>query len=211
VPDDLIEVGYILGAHGIRGWIKIQPFSSDSIALGAAKRWWLLAPESPLNARQANQSNQTDRYAQVQGVDLVWAKPHGTAWIACLKNCPDRNAAQALKGHTILVSRADFPALDDDEYYWIDLIGCQVVTDDADEVDESGEPAPLGVVESIQDSPAHPLLMIRQQHTDSNGNWSDRLDDKGKPVYALVPFVQAHVGEVDLIGRSIVVHWPRDF
>jgi len=211
VPDDLIELGRILGAHGIRGWIKIQPFSSDSIALGETKRWWLLAPTSPLQASQASQSSQADRYAQAQAVDLAWAKPHGATWIACLKNCTDRNAAQALKGHTILVSRADFPALDGDEYYWIDLIGCQVFTDDADEVGESGEPVPLGVVESIQDSPAHPILMIRQQHADSNGNCSDRLDEKGKPVYSLVPFVKAHVGNVDLSTRTIVVHWPSDF
>ena len=211
MPDDLIELGRILGAHGIRGWIKIQPFSSDSSALGATKRWWLLAPTNPLHASQVSQSNQTDRYAQAQAVDLVWAKPHGAAWIASLKHCTDRNAAQALKGHSILVSRADFPALAGDEYYWVDLIGCQVLTDDVDEVANASEPAPLGVVESIQDSPAHPILMVRQQHADSNGNLIDRLDEKGKSVYSLVPFVQAHVGDVDLVARSIVVHWPRGF
>jgi 16S rRNA processing protein RimM len=39
----------------------------------------------------------------------------------------DRDGAEALKGATVQVSRADFPALSEDEYYWSDLIGMDVV------------------------------------------------------------------------------------
>lgn len=197
MPDDLIELGRILGAHGIKGWIKIQPFSSDSQALGATKRWWMLAPTSPLRSSG-------DR-SQATAMDLAWAKPHGATWIACIKGLHDRDAAQALKGYTILVSRADFPAPDANEYYWVDLIGCHVATDD------SGKPEPLGMVESIQDSPAHPILVIRQQIGTGSDDQQDRLDDKGNPIYSLVPFVDVHVGDVDLRARCILVHWPRDF
>ena len=204
MPDDLIELGRILGAHGIKGWIKIQPFSSDSQALGATKRWWMVAPTSPLRSPPLRSSDVRE-YSRATAIDLVWAKPHGAAWIACVKGLHDRDAAQALKGHTILVSRADFPAPDANEYYWVDLIGCQVATDDA------GQPEPLGVVESIQDSPAHPILVIRQQIDMGSDDQQDRLDDKGNPIYSLVPFVDVHVGDVDLKARSILVHWPRDF
>ena len=201
-PDDLIELGRVIGAHGIRGWIKIQPFSSDSQALGAAKRWWVFAPVAPV--AQSFTSN-VELRKRARPLDVVWAKPHGAAWIASVKGCADRNAAEALKNHTILVSRTDFPMLDTDEYYWVDLIGCTAVTDDA------GESSVLGVVESIQDSPAHPILVIRQQSVDTAGEYCDRVDDRGKPIYSLVPFVQAHVGEVDLARATLLVHWPRDF
>lgn len=198
-PDDLIELGTVVGAHGIRGWIKIQPFSSDTQALGSTKRWWLRAPTSALSL------SVKPRHDLVKPVDIAWAKPHGASWIAAIKGCDNRNAAELFKGQIILVSRADFPKLEPDEYYWVDLIGCEAISDD------TGELVRLGVVESIQDSPAHPILVIRQQLVQANGEHVDSLDDRGKPVYSLVPFVQAHVGQVDLAARTIVVHWPRDF
>lgn len=45
LPDDLIEVGYIGAAYGIRGWIKVQPHADDAGALLHARRWWLLKPD----------------------------------------------------------------------------------------------------------------------------------------------------------------------
>jgi 16S rRNA processing protein RimM len=85
-----------------------------------------------------------------------------------------------------VVSRADFPAADPDEFYWVDLIGCAVVTPDG--VD-------LGSVEAVDDHGAHPLLLVRAQ------------DGRER----LIPFVSAHVPEVDLAGRKIVADWDPDF
>lgn len=200
VPDDLVELGWVAGAHGIKGWIKIQPFSSDSQALGATKRWWLADPStnSPLAARK---KEQRPPFA----VELDWARPHGATWLASVKGIVDREQAEALKGRTVMVSRRLFPALPDDEFYWVDLIGCVVTTD------ELGEPARLGIVESVQDNPAHPILVVRQQVASSDGDWGDRLDDKGKAVYSLIPFVKAHVGEIDISAKRIASHWPSDF
>ena len=202
-PEDLIELGRVIGAHGIKGWIKVQPFSSDSEALGATKRWWLRAPPSPLLA-QAKTQVPSNRDVPANAINLVWAKPHGSAWIACVKGLNDRDQAQALKGQTVLVSRSAFPKLADDEYYWVDLIGCTVRTD------AEGEPEHLGVVESIQDNPAHPILVVRQQRS-VEGQLVDCRDDKDKPVHSLIPFVSAHISDVDLGARTISTHWPRDF
>lgn len=199
-PDDLVELGWVAGAHGIKGWIKIQPFSSDSEALGATKRWWLAdsSANSPLAARK---KVQRPPFA----VELDWVRPHGATWLASVKGIADREQAEALKGRAVLVSRRLFPALPDDEFYWIDLVGCEVTTD------ELGEPARLGIVDSVQDNPAHPILVVRQQVASSDGDWVDRLDDKGKAVYSLIPFVKAHVGEIDILAKRIASSWPRDF
>lgn len=203
VPSDLIELGRVIGAHGIKGWIKVQPFSSDSEALSATKRWWLRTPASPLQASKTSSTSSSKSLAAT-AIDLVWAKPHGASWIACVKGLNDRDQAQALKGQTVLVPRASFPKLDDDEYYWIDLIGCAVLTG------SDGESEHLGVVESVQDNPAHPILVVRQQES-VHGQPADCLDDKGKHIYALIPFVAAHVGDIDLQARTIKTNWPRDF
>jgi 16S rRNA processing protein RimM len=197
-PDDLIELGRVLGAHGIKGWLKIQPFSSDSSALASATKWWLADPQSPLAPTDAHISTFVP-------APVVWAKSHGNFFLASLKNTTDRNAAEALKGQRIFVSRADFPKPVKDEYYWVDLIGCRVTTS------ESGESAPLGVVESIIENPAHSILSVRQQTVGEDGVWCDRLDAKGKPVITLIPFVAAHVQSVDLAERVIATDWPRDF
>lgn len=197
VPADLVELGRVIGAHGIKGWIKIQPFSSDSEALGATRRWWLRSPVSPLQSSKGF-------HTMTPSINLVWAKPHGANWIACVKGLNDRDEAEALKGKTVLVPRSAFPKLNDNEYYWVDLIGCSVITD------ANGQPEHLGVVESVQDNPAHPILVVMQQ-TLTNDQCVDCLDDKGRAIYSLIPFVAAHIGDIDLQARTIQTHWPRDF
>jgi hypothetical protein len=45
-PDDAVEVGRILGAWGIQGSIRVQPFSADPRALYSSRRWFLQPPEN---------------------------------------------------------------------------------------------------------------------------------------------------------------------
>ncbi|MBC7665104.1 MAG: hypothetical protein H7276_15195, partial [Caulobacter sp.] len=45
-PEDAIEVGRILGAWGIKGGIKVLPFSADPQALVFARHWFLKPAES---------------------------------------------------------------------------------------------------------------------------------------------------------------------
>jgi 16S rRNA processing protein RimM len=187
-----------MGAHGVQGWVKIRPFSSDSSVLATSKRWWLGSVPSPLSGSDRQR-------AEVKPIDVVWAKPHGDSWLACLKGLNDRDQAQALKGHSVLVARSAFAPLPEDEYYWVDLMGCDVSTD------AHGALEHLGVVQDIQDNPAHPILVVRQQQLGADGARVDCLDDKGKPIYSLIPFVAAHIAAVDLSAKQIQTHWPRDF
>jgi len=194
-PDDLIALGRIVGGHGVKGWVKVQPFSADSVAFTLAKQWWIGRPAGPLKAAEIPRA-----------IDVLWARPHGSAYLAGFKGISDRDSADLLKGHSVFVARQSFPALDPDEFYWIDLIGCTVTTD------ASGDTETIGVVQEILDNPAHPILSVKQQHFDSvNGVWIDRLDAKERPIFSLIPFVAAHVGSVDLAKRTIATHWPTDF
>jgi len=46
-PDDAVEVGRVVGAWGVKGWIRIQPFSSDPKALFSSRRWFVRRPDAP--------------------------------------------------------------------------------------------------------------------------------------------------------------------
>ncbi len=179
-PVDLVEVGRIGGAHGVRGAIKVIPHgrASDS-ALLTCRQWWLTdLPHAAIEklgvAVQPYSAPVTS--ARVQ-VDLIVAQLHGVS---------DRDLAAVLKGARVRISRSAFPAAGPDEYYWVDLIGCDVV-------DPTG--LALGRVSAVEEYGAGPLLSVRG---------ADGVD-------RLIPFVDAVIGSVDVSARRIVADWGLDY
>ena len=173
IPDDLVLVGYVSGAYGINGWIRIKPFSSGGDALLAAKTWWVDKPE-------------------MHDVEMMQSKLHVDEVVASLMGVVGRDAAEALKGATVHVRRSHFPALDNDEFYWVDLIGLAVVN-------ERGES--LGVVGDLMDNGAHPILRVEQPAAEG---------EKPRPEL-LIPFVGQFVKTVDQAARLITVDWEADY
>lgn len=139
LPDDLVEVGYVGGAYGIRGWIKVQPLG-DAEALLHASTWWLKpaagAPAVPSDWRV---------------LPVGTSREHSGSVVAGSPAVPDRNVAEALRGCAVWVRRADFPAPADDEFYWVDLIGSIVVNEQQET---------LGTVAGLIDNGAHQILRI---------------------------------------------------
>ena len=103
---------------------------------------------------------------------------------------PNRNVAEALRGCAVWVSRAEFPAPDDDEFYWVDLIGLEVV---------NREGAPLGRVTDLLDTGPHCVLRVQAE---VHG---------GEAIERLIPFVSAYIDSVDLAARRIVADWGLDY
>ena len=62
VPDDLVQVGYVSGAFGIVGGLRVTPFSVDADALLKVKTWWLDKPA---------QRSVSVRTAKMHGGDVV--------------------------------------------------------------------------------------------------------------------------------------------
>jgi len=197
-PDDLIEVGRVLAAHGVRGWLKIQPYSPQADALLNAPVWWLKAPDSAL---------ESGALSRPRGMPVQACRRQAGQFLAVqLAGIDDRDAAESLRGHTVWVPRAAFPAADDDEYYWVDLVGCDFYGRS-----ESGEPTLLGQVDQVLDNGAHAVLQVLRGDTGEDGAFHAHQDAKGRPVRILVPFVAAHVQRVDVAGRRIDSDWPADF
>ncbi|SOY55923.1 ribosome maturation factor RimM [Cupriavidus taiwanensis] len=184
LPEDLVEVGYVGAAYGIRGWIKVQPHADDASALLHARRWWLLSPpQAGLVAADAAR-------AQPVCVKIAQSREHSGTVVAQAAGVADRNLAEALRGRRVWIRRADFPAPDEDEFYWVDLIGCNVSN-------EQGEL--LGEVSGLIDNGAHQILQVAFVQPD------------GKAGERLIPFVDAFLREVDTAGKRIVVDWGLDY
>jgi len=109
--------------------------------------------------------------------------------VATSPDVPDRNAAELLRGARVFVPRSSFPTAGTDEYYWVDLIGLQVV---------NREGVALGTVRELLATGPQTTLVL-----------DDMLD--GKPVDRMIPFVSAFVDKVDLAGRTITVDWQADY
>jgi len=183
LPSDAVEVGRVQEAWGIKGWVRLHSHSAKPEALLHAWRWYLLPPEAPF--ARGFDAFEGSVVVQVHGI-----KRQGDSVVATAQDLPDRNAAEALKGARILVARADFPAAaSDDEYYWVDLIGLEVVN-------RQGEA--LGVVRDLLSTGPHSVLCLEYLA-------------EGKLAERLIPFVAAYVDAVDLPARRITVDWQLDY
>jgi len=201
-PDDAIEVGRILGAWGIKGGIKVLPFAADPQALFSARRWFLKPAESakPPAAAAATAKALKPAAAKTPAQKAALAAPlplvlnvtgvrdQGDAIVCTAPEIPDRDAAEAMKGVRVFVSRSTFPKTGDDEFYWVDLIGLAVV---------NREQVELGEVVGLIDTGPHCVLRVQP---------ADPAADE-----RLIPFVEAFVDSVDMPARRILVDWGLDF
>ncbi|MBL0730823.1 ribosome maturation factor RimM [Piscinibacter sp. HJYY11] len=184
-PEDAVEVGRIVDAWGVKGWIKVQPFASDPQALFSSKRWYLQPPEDSAVKRPAAAKPAA---AFPSLLKITQAKDHGDVVVAQVQEVEDRSAAEALRGGRIFIARSSFPTADADEYYWVDLIGMAVVN-------RKGEA--LGTVVGLIDTGPHSVLRIQP------------ADAKAEE--RLVPFVSAYVDEVKTADKLITVDWGLDY
>jgi 16S rRNA processing protein RimM len=197
-PDDAVEIGRVMGSWGVKGWIKVQPFSLDPQALFSTKRWFVRSPEL---ASLAWGGEVTDGSV----LKVVHAKEHGDMVIASIQGLEDRDAAEALRGGRVFVSRASFPTATEGEYYWVDLIGLSVA---------NREGVVLGEVVGLMETGAHDVLRIRPPAMTSEASAVTPAKGARKnadPDERLIPFVAAYVDGVDIASRRITVDWGLDY
>ena len=183
-PDDAVEVGRIIDAWGVKGWIKLQPFATDPQALFSSRRWHVKAPAHAIGAAPIPPLLHIT-HAKTHGGDMV---------VAAARELADRDAAHALRGASVFVARSSFPTAADDEYYWVDLIGAEVVNRDG---------AALGRVVSLIDTGPHSVLCVRRADA--------APDEPDTTAERLIPFVAAYVDRVDMAARRIEVDWGLDY
>ena len=166
-PADLVDLGAVRGAYGVKGWARIEPFDRQADVLRQSGVWWVI------------------QGAQRRPVEIESLKVHGTLILAKWRGFDVPEALDRIKGATVAVSRSQFPALAAGEYYWVDLIGLDVV---------NREHKVLGRVAAMASNGAQDLLQV-----------------EGDQGVLLVPMVPAYVDEVDLASRRVRVDWQPDW
>lgn len=184
-PEDAVEVGRIVDAWGVKGWIKVQPFSSQPEALFSSRRWFVKPPEEAGLKRLGVAAASFPSLLKVTA-----AKEHGDVVVAQVQESDSRTAAEALRGARVFVPRSSFPTAGNDEFYWVDLIGLDVVN-------RAGEA--LGQVVGLIDTGPHSVLRVLP--AGAAGEAEERL----------IPFVGPYVDEVSLEQRRITVDWGLDY
>lgn len=179
MPRDAIEVASVVGAWGVKGWFKLKTHSADPQALYSSKRWYLVPRTDPLHPAPGS-------------VQLVvqQVREHSNMVVALADGIVDRAGAEALRGARIFLPRSIFPTPGADEYYWVDLLGLQVVNRDGED---------LGTVVGLHPTGPHSVLVLEFPTED------------GKKAQRMIPFVAAYVDCVSQQERKITVDWQLDY
>jgi len=100
----LVEMGVVRGAYGLKGWIKVIPWSADPQALLGYGTWWLAGLERR----------------------VLDARVHGSHLVAQIEGLASPEAARDMKGTAVCVARRDLPEPEDGSFYFSDLVGLEV-------------------------------------------------------------------------------------
>lgn len=104
------QVGKIVGAHGVRGHLKVRP-SSNNPRLFLDLKSVLLQ----------NQKTGTDKKLEIQSIDF-----DRKMFFVKLKDCNTRNDAESLVGSLVYTQKNQLQKLDSDEWWISDLVGLSV-------------------------------------------------------------------------------------
>ncbi len=128
-------LGRVLGAHGVRGWLKIQSFTEPPEGLLGYRQWLLREPGG-----------------EPRAVRVVRAEFDGRWLRASLEGIDDRDAAEKLAGSQVEVERGQVPPPGEREYYRDDLLGCAV---------RNLQGEALGTVSHYIDAPAGAVMVVQ--------------------------------------------------
>ena len=112
MDENWVEVGQIAAPYGVQGWFKVNSFTEPRNNILDYGPWHLV------------QDGAVKFSAAAKG------KLQGKALIAQIDGVNDRDSAADLRGTSILVDRDNFAPTHSGEYYWRDLMGLQVSTEE---------------------------------------------------------------------------------
>jgi 16S rRNA processing protein RimM len=163
----LIGVGKISGIFGVKGWVKVFSHTDPRENILNYSPWTLKKGD------------------EVRTFKIVDGKSQGKTIVAQLEGVADRDQGASLIGFDVLISPEQLPKASEGEYYWSDLIGINVET-------EQG--VQLGIVENLLETGANDVLIV-----------------KGERERA-IPFIREQtIKKIDLESGVIIVDWDPKF
>jgi len=161
------RVGKIVNTHGIHGEIRVVPIT-DFPELRFVKGEKVYA--------FFNEKEETRTELIIQSV-----RQHKQFYLLTFAGFDNINLVEHFKGATLKVAEDQLQALDDNEFYYHEIIGCLAVSDDGQE---------LGTITDIYTPGANDVWAIRQAD--------------GKEI--LVPYIADVVKEINILEKKVVIH-----
>ena len=163
----MITLGKISGVFGIKGWVKVYSNTAQREAILGYSPWLIKVG--------ADWQAYTVINGQIQGKTLV----------AQLDGVDSRELAQPLVGGLIAVEREQLKPLKNNEYYWADLLGLDVI---------NTQDQHFGKVDALFETGSNDVLVVKGERE------------------RLVPWImQQVIQSVDVIEKRIIVDWDADF
>ena len=130
---DLIEIGHIVGVHGVKGQVKVFSITSPRENIVKYSPWMLEHHGLKTTVKISGNSQGKNVIARIEGVD-------------------DRNQAHEMIGARIFINNSQLPRLQKGDYYWSQLIGLQVI---------NTLDIKLGVVDHILETGANDVMVVK--------------------------------------------------
>lgn len=167
-----VELGKLVGVWGVKGWVKLHSYTRNRADISQYKTWYLQKPRSndaPMPIKVLN------------------CREQGQGMVAQFDDVNDRDVAAAMSGQTIFVKQSDLPELPAGEFYWQQLIGLSV----------SSEQSPIGKIQSIMETGANDVLVCKSI-----------VEGKAD---VLIPYIDDIVLSVDLDAGTMMVDWDASY
>ena len=189
--DDCVQLGKLVGVWGVKGWLKVFSYTRPRKNIGQYKRW-LLVPTS--SKKRNNATVKKSQSLQAILVAIKNCKEQGQNIVANIEGIDYRDQAENLLGFEVYIEKSQLKPLNKGEFYWSDMIGCDVINTQNDA---------LGKVTSIMETGANDVLVVQQDSQDQ-----DTLDNL---LEHLVPYSDDIVLSVDIKNSLIQVDWGVDY
>lgn len=169
MKDNFLIVGKIATAFGVKGWVKVVSFTDPVENIMSFTPWYL-------------EDSNTKGKINWRIVEVEECRRHSDIFIAKLPESKDRDQALALKGKSIAILRSQLSSAEQNEFYWSDLEGLNVL---------NTEGVLLGTVSYLFATGANDVLVVKTED---------------KEIF--IPFLLDQViQKVDLVEKTIVVDW----
>jgi 16S rRNA processing protein RimM len=132
----LVPIGRVLHPHGLGGEILVEPYLNDLTCFDGLREVAVLLADG-----------------HFQSYQVLHVRRMGERLLLQLADCGSQEIARSLAGYELCIGRAELPPAPDGEFYWFDLEGLTVYTEDG---------ACLGRVEEFFPTGSNEVLVVRQ-------------------------------------------------
>ena len=134
-PENALLIARIVGAHGNRGVCRVASYAESLAIFEPGDRLFLESPPAPR-----------------PWLEILWVKPHSKGALMAFRDVADRDAAETLRGAALYIDKDRLPGLEEESFYWFELIGMEVYTPDG---------SYLGRLESVLPTGSNDVYVVR--------------------------------------------------